>query len=633
MHIADRKSEFLEAQRDHKTITAACHATGYARSTVQRWRATDDDFRRLHDAVLAGRATKLPDKVPVSITEFVCGERYLNKGDTIRPVVMQALREIYDGDDEPIVILCTGAIGTGKSFLQAICFCFEIYRYSTLENPHRAFGLDKDSALVFVAQNRTSALALSNNFALIKSMLLGSRYFRKCYPPIKRPTQNRMVFPNRVEVWGESGDPRSILGTNVACWLGDEMDFMDRSEQSTRAVDGGVFDQADLMFNNARSRQRSRFYLDGKVRAKLLVASSAHYAGAFTESLEREAQHDPEIYCWSHSIWSALPERYSQKMIQIFTGDESREAFILGDDDEIHPRDRSLILNAPVDFEKSARRDLTKFLMNDAGIRVKPASTFFTNRDTLAKAFRHDSIFSRESVVSGGEILVDPKLIVRPEAPRFVHLDLSRSRDSTGVCIGHLAGFVELDRGNDKELLPSIHIDAALAIKPPRHGEINLAWVRSLIYGLRRVLNIVRITADSYQSTDTLQQFAAKGYAVSLLSVDRDMRAYETLKDALLDGRIALPRSSILHKEASQVQLDLRKGKIDHPPRGSKDVLDACAAVAYALTKDPIQRIEHGATARLAPRLGSVVTPIPRPPTGLEPYMAENDPFLRAFAD
>lgn len=631
MTLPDRKSAFLDAQRDHKTITAACQATGFARSSVQRWRKTDQEFRKLHDAVLAGKATKSPDTSPVSVTEFVCGERYLNKAGSIRPVVLRALQDIYESDNEPTVILATGGIGTGKSFLQAICFCYELYRISTLSNPHQAFGLDRDCALVFVAQNRTTALALSNNFALIRSMLTGSRYFRECYAPIKRPTQDRILFPNRVECWGESGDPRSILGTNVVCWLGDEMDFMDRSEQSSRAVDGGTFDQAREMFNNARSRQKSRFYLDGKVRAKLLVASSAHYAGAFTESLEREAVDDPDIYCWSHSIWSAMPERYSGNTFQVFVGDESREPFVLADGDVVDPRDRHLIVHAPVDFQKSAKRDLNKFLMNDAGIRVRPASTFFTSRDLLSKAFRQKSIFSRESVVSGGEILVDPRLVVRPEAPRFCHLDLSKNRDATGLAIGHLAGFVEMNRGDEQELMPDIYIDAVLQIRPPQHGEIDLAWVRSLIYGLKSTLNIVRVTADQYQSTDTLQQFAVKGYATGLVSVDRTMAPYDNLKSCLHDGRLALPRSSLLYREASQVQLDLRRGKVDHPLRGSKDVLDAVAAVAFTLANDRVQRVESGHTDRLLPTLGSRITGWGGHRNELDQYSASNDPLCRAL--
>ena len=110
----------------------------------------------------------------------------------------------------------------------------------------------------------------------------------------------------------------------------------------------------------------------------------------------------------------------------------------------------------------------------------------------------------------------------------------------------------------------------------------------------------------------------------------------------LLLGRIALKiprignpsaglRANRWEREASQAQLDLRRGKIDHPARGSKEVLDACAAVAFALAKDPIQRIESGATDRLMPALQSRVTGFGGRRNELDNYLTENDPLLRAF--
>jgi len=72
----------------------------------------------------------------------------------------------------------------------------------------------------------------------------------------------------------------------------------------------------------------------------------------------------------------------------------------------------------------------------------------------------------------------------------------------------------------------------------------------------------------------------------------------------------------------------LRRGKADHPPKGSKDVLDAVVGVSYALLKDPVSRIESGHTGQLMPHLSSRVTPCDGYFGDLYPYMKDNDPIL-----
>lgn len=233
-------------------------------------------------------------------------------------------------------------------------------------------------------------------------------------------------------------------------------------------------------------------------------------------------------------------------------------------------------------------------------------------------------------MIAGGQVLVQPGRLRNQGAPRFAHLDLSKNRDSTGLAIGHVARYFDIDRGSTKEVVAEIFIDGVLEIKPPRHGEIEFSWVRSIIYGLKSVFNITDIRTDGFQSTDTLQEFGRHGYNVGLLSVDRTLAPYEAFKDALADSRIALPRSPMLSKEARTVQIDLRKGKVDHTARGSKDVLDAVVGVTYALSKSVALQVTHGVIGKTGGHLQSRVT-LAGPGNELDLYMPERDPFVRAM--
>jgi hypothetical protein len=53
---------------------------------------------------------------------------------------------------------------------------------------------------------------------------------------------------------------------------------------------------------------------------------------------------------------------------------------------------------------------------------------------------------------------------------------------------------------------------------------------------------------------------------------------------SVYSSRIALPKHDHCLKECLSLEKDVKTGKIDHPPSGSKDCSDALAGVAYGLT-------------------------------------------------
>ena len=173
----------------------------------------------------------------------------------------------------------------------------------------------------------------------------------------------------------------------------------------------------------------------------------------------------------------------------------------------------------------------------------------------------------------------------RPELIRFAHLDLSLTGDATGVVVGCVTGFDRVQRGENTETLPRVRVDFALQVHPPRGGEIPFEKIRSMIYRLRDLgLNIRHVSADTYQSADTLQLLYQQGLVTSVRSIDRDPRPYDVLKTALYDGRVEIPAHDALLGELLALERDARTGRVDHSPHGSKDLADALAGVVYGLT-------------------------------------------------
>lgn len=156
-------------------------------------------------------------------------------------------------------------------------------------------------------------------------------------------------------------------------------------------------------------------------------------------------------------------------------------------------------------------------------------------------------------------------------------------------------------------------IDFALEVKPPKNGEIMFSKIRTLIYLLRDMgVNIYGITMDSFQSVDNIQILKQKGFRASLLSIDKTTASYEILKSTIYDERIKIPENSKLLQELASLQIDHKKGKIDHKPKGSKDISDALAGVVRCLSTLRIFWFIHG------------VNPIEAPPSIYKYLMQEN---------
>lgn len=68
-----------------------------------------------------------------------------------------------------------------------------------------------------------------------------------------------------------------------------------------------------------------------------------------------------------------------------------------------------------------------------------------------------------------------------------------------------------------------------------------------------------------------------------LQSVDRSSVPYKNLRDAIYDGRLRIYYQDILVDELISLEYDEKKDKVDHPPKGTKDVADALCGAYWTL--------------------------------------------------
>ncbi len=537
---------------------------------------------------------------PVGLQEFVTSPAYLNKPNELYPKVMVALLDLNNGKYQEAIL--TGAIGVAKTTIAVYSTAYQLYLLSCLRRTHREFGLDPSSEIVIVFQSLNERLAKAVDYARFKSLIDSSPYFREHFN-YNRKIESELRFPNRIIVKPVTGDVAGAIGQNVIGGVIDEVNHMERIEKSKRSLDGGEYDQATSLYNSIARRRKSRFMRKGKLPGLLCLVSSKRYPGQFTDQKIKEAEQDPTIYVYDKRTWEVLPEdRFSGKWFTVFIGDQARQPCILGSEESA--KNQELLMKVPVEYRDDFERDIHEALREIGGISTMATHPYFANREAVARCFgRRRSIFNRTEIHSDEKLRVYPKRFEDPDQPRVAHLDLAVTGDSAGLCIGYVKRFVEVKRGEETAgKMPLIHIDGALRIKPPRSGEISFERIRRILFRLRENgLNIRFVTLDSFQSRDTIQILNSQRFNASLTSVDKTPLPYDVTKSAIYEGRVLIPKDDFLLGELLALEFDAQKGKVDHPPRGSKDVADALAGVVYGLTWARYFWTIHGVSPIQAP--------------------------------
>lgn len=523
---------------------------------------------------------------PVGVREFMESPFYLGKKGDIYPAVMIELEKMNCGDYDEVV--CTGGIGAAKTSVALYSTAYQIYLLSCLRNPHREFALDRNSEIKIIIQSLNAKLAKGVDYERFRDMIEQSPYFQRHFP-FEKDIESALMFPNRIELEPLSGTETGAIGQNIIGGIIDEVNFMSVVENSKLATDGTTYDQAHALYNTIARRRKSRFMkMGGKIPGILFLVSSRKVPGQFTDVKEEEAKTNPRIYIYDKRTWDIKPEgTYSGEKFRIFLGDELRKPRILADDEVVPDSDDSLIDHVPVEYLDEFQRDITKAIRDIAGRSTMAIHPYMVEREKILSNFGKVPLKIMQPKVNF--INNRPKLIkgskFDPRWPRWIHIDLGLRSDNAGVSMAHVPEFITVNRGDHSEVLPVIEFDFNIAVEAPKNGEIEFSEIRGLIYRLRDLGVPIRwVSLDSFQSADTMQILRQKGFSVGYVSVDTTMVPYDMYKQALYDGRAPTPSNPLLQQEILSLERDMKKGKIDHPPKGSKDVADSAAGCVYGLT-------------------------------------------------
>lgn len=602
-------------QRDGKWVSTRTHAEELAAFQADLERLSPEERAALQLMLAETQNNVVPstgsmvdavaelefDRIPVGPQQFLDDPYYL--GDVARnmfPKLREDFVKIFSGTYEELI--ATGSIGYGKSFFGTMCLSYVLYQLSCLRNPAESYGLAAGSQLHCVNLSARKDTAQRVIFEGLADKLILSPYFKEIGFERRKDS---LKFPKNIVVVGGESTDSSVLGLSVIAAIVDETNFLRTSAARKNMAKWQHFGRAEMLYSSIKSRMQSRFMKAGQLPGLLMLLSSRQVPDDFTETRIRQSIDDPKIYVMDYALWDVKPDNYSKERFKVFVGSGGQKPKILEQGEQIEIREDERIVEVPVDFKRRFEEDLTSSLRDLAGVSVVTVTNFIQNRETIFKAIdkKRSHPFSAEDwdPTTPGKFLWD-KLVKKgpdgemsplhfPDAIRYIHIDPSISGDATGLAMGCVSGFRKVTREDTdgkkfEEDAPTIWVDLVMRIVPPQGGEIFLGDVRSLIYQLsERGFPISKVSMDSYQSVESLQQLKLKGYQTEIISVDAHLDPYQMLKGSMYEGRVSFYDFPVLITELKNLQLDWVRKKVDHQVSGSKDVADALCGLVYSLTQ------------------------------------------------
>jgi hypothetical protein len=538
------------------------------------------------------------DELPVSIYEFIHNPDYLGKSfvnddgsSIIYNYWIDYLNEIYSPNSPVNEMILTGCIGSGKSTLATVCLAYELHKLLCLKDPKSFYGIGRNEKIAIAFFNLSLDQVYGVGYSKLQSLCLNSDWFKDHGKVVGR--KNITYHPGKdIEILAGSQQSH-FLGRDIISGMLDEVDFV--AGANMNMVQSKVFS----LYNTIKRRIESRYMKAGKTPAKLILCSSKNMSQDFLSQYIEIVKNKPHVSIKSDPIWIVKKERsaYSGITFGIALGDKFKKPRILSDNEYENAKKQKIsnVLDVPVEHKDAFELDLNSALADIAGIATISSHKYF-NTDKVGNCFKKylKNPFTEDSITLDFDDDISLKdyfmfdLIPNFDRykPMYIHWDTSKSGDKTGLSMTTVLDSNKVKRligERVEDVLDVVHkVIFAIDITCTTGKEIPFFKIREFILYLRNELefNIVSVTCDSWQSVDTLQLFKKANIEADILSVDTSILPYQSLKNAVNEGRLHMPYTITLDFEFRDVELTGvgNKLKVDHSLSGSKDVLDTIAA-------------------------------------------------------
>lgn len=534
------------------------------------------------------------DEKPVPLEEFVTGEEFLReKGLSKHQMdLAKAMSQIYKKATLEMLYMdraeaeerwrqtCKEVVaqlgkGAGKDFVSTIAVAYVVYQLMCLKEPAEYYGKSSGDSIdiINIAINADQAQRVF--FDNFMNKIKKCHWFEGKY----EAKANSVKFNKNINVYSGHSEREAFEGYNTLMVILDEISGFAMApdeasgEEELKKTSKGIY----KMY---RASVTSRFPDFGK----LVLLSFPRFEGDFIQQSYDALIAEKEVLTRSVRI---------KRDPDLPDGIEENEMDVEWDEDHIirYARPKVFAMRRP-SWEVNPERKIQDYaddFFDDVGdalgrFACMPSNItrgFFRNMEKVREAF------SRVNGVDSEGVFHD-KFKPKPDTSYFVHVDLAQKHDKCAVAVGHVDKWIEYQVGSSEqyEYLPLVVVDAIRWWTPTKEKTVDFSDVIEFIKAVRRRgFNIKLATFDRWNSHDTMNNLEYNGIKTDILSVAK--KHYDDFLVTAYDSRLIGPHEEVLLKELSE--LVEKKGKVDHPRKGNKDLSDAvCGAIFNAVSLTPL---------------------------------------------
>lgn len=396
-------------------------------------------------------------------------------------------------------------------------------------------------------------------------------------------------------------------------------------EMSFGNGDNADYKQAGMMkiYNQLYLRLSSRFSKGGKIQGRMYLVSSAKSTNAVLESFIEDNKNEPGMHVSRYKQWEVLPaSKFSGKWFKLAVGNDMLQSFIMGVNvTEEQVKEAELkgyqVIDCPLETLHRFEMDLNRTLIDTCGIAIQSSYKYIPFRLIEPCIGKGENPVISEIIKTGmkdNKQISDfflpekvPELLYSKKL--YIHCDLSKSGDNTGISCVAVLGYKNQERytetGEEQQLKEIVfrHV-FTLGIKCPANDELSMIKVKDFLHYLKYTLgwNIAGVSCDGYQSLMLLQSLRLDGFNTKEVSMDivkdNESIGYTTFRNTLVEKRIKLLKLDTLIKELINLEKNESTGKVDHPKQSihidkdtgeliksvGKDLADSLGGAIYNAT-------------------------------------------------
>ena len=551
-------------------------------------------IRRLSGEVFDEEMVSMTGGRPVSLEEFVTSEQFLKlKGLSddqyaLANAMSQVYRKetlvlMYDGDEALAerrwrqtckeVIMQLGK-GSGKDFTSTVAVAYVVYLLLCLKDPaeyfDKAAGDSIDIINIAINADQAQRVFFENFINKIERCVWFEGKYEKKAGSVK--------FDKNINVYSGHSEREAFEGYNTLMVILDEIaGFAEAPDDDEEGEE--LQKTSKAIYKMYRGSVTSRFPDFGK----LVLLSFPRHEDDFIQKAYNKVIAEKET--------QVITERLKRDP-ELPDGIEGNELDVTYEVDNIikYSRPKVFALRRPSWMVNPARKiqDYADDFFDDIGdalgrFACMPSNAtrgFFRNMDKAEEAFSRVNGVDSEGVFHYN---FQPKEGIK----YFVHVDLAQKHDKCAVSVAHVDKFIRYEVASSAmvEFLPLVVVDAIRWWTPTKDKTVDFKGVVEFIKAVRRRgFDIELATFDRWNSHDTMMDLERNGIKTEVLSVAK--KHYDDWLVTMYDDRLIGPHESTLLKEMKELRE--KKGKVDHPRKGNKDLCDAvCGAIFNAVAHTP----------------------------------------------